>query len=142
MPGCCSEDYSERSRRNHDHCLQERICGLSGTEWVTVFPIEDISGYRYSSVAGNGYGCDLTESYFEEAEWYLRFVLRGEDRLSINLDSCNQKRCISLSSAMEEMQLGESVAPDMEEMIVQQMMTESMMDILTDQEGTYLCPLF
>ena len=72
---------------------------------VTVFPIEDISGYRYSSVAGNGYGCDLTESYFEEAEWYLRFVLRGEDRLSINLDSCNQKRCISLSSAMEEMQL-------------------------------------
>ena len=43
---------------------------------VTVFPIEDISGYRYSSVAGNGYGCDLTESYFEEAEWYLRFVLR------------------------------------------------------------------
>ena len=52
---------------------------------VTVFPIEDISGYRYSSVAGNGYGCDLTESYFEEAEWYLRFVLRGEDRLSINL---------------------------------------------------------
>ena len=90
---------------------------------VTVFPIEDISGYRYSSVAGNGYGCNLTESYFEEAEWYLRFVLRGEDRLSINLDSCNQKRCISLSSAMEEMQLGESVAPDMEEMIVQQMMT-------------------
>ena len=96
---------------------------------VTVFPIEDISGYRYSSVAGNGYGCNLTESYFEEAEWYLRFVLRGEDRLSINLDSCNQKRCISLSSAMEEMQLGESVALDMEEMIVQQMMTESMMDI-------------
>ena len=93
---------------------------------VTVFPIEDISGYRYSSVAGNGYGCNLTESYFEEAEWYLRFVLRGEDRLSINLDSCNQKRCISLSSAMEEMQLGESVAPDMEEMIVQQMVTENM----------------
>lgn len=27
---------------------------------VTVFPIEDISGYRYSSVAGNGYGCNLT----------------------------------------------------------------------------------
>ena len=97
---------------------------------VTVFPIEDISGYRYSSVAGNGYGCDLTESYFEEAEWYLRFVLRGEDRLSINLDSCNQKRCISLSSAMEEMQLGESVAPDMEEMIVQQMMTDKQKELI------------
>ena len=67
----------------------------------------------------------MTESYFEEAEWYLRFVLRGEDRLSINLDSCNQKRCISLSSAMEEMQLGESVAPDMEEMIVQQTLHSS-----------------
>ena len=26
---------------------------------VTVFPIEDISGYRYSSVAGSSYGCDL-----------------------------------------------------------------------------------
>ena len=109
---------------------------------VTVFPIEDISGYRYSSVAGNGYGCDLTESYFEEAEWYLRFVLRGEDRLSINLDSCNQKRCISLSSAMEEMQLGESVAPDMEEMIVQQMMTESMMDMLTDKQKELIYALY
>ena len=58
---------------------------------VTVFPIEDISGYRYSSVAGSSYGCDLDESYFEEAEWYLRFLLHGEDRLSINLDSRNQK---------------------------------------------------
>ena len=56
---------------------------------VTVFPIEDISGYRYSSVAGSSYGCDLDESYFEEAEWYLRFLLHGEDRLSINLDSRN-----------------------------------------------------
>lgn len=109
---------------------------------VTVFPIEDISGYRYSSVAGNGYGCDLTESYFEEAEWYLRFVLRGEDRLSINLDSCNQKRCISLSSAMEEMQLGESTAPDMEEMIVQQMMTENMMDMLTDKQKELIYALY
>ena len=109
---------------------------------VTVFPIEDISGYRYSSVAGNGYGCNLTESYFEEAEWYLRFVLRGEDRLSINLDSCNQKRCISLSSAMEEMQLGESVAPDMEEMIVQQMMTENMMDMLTDKQKELIYALY
>ena len=70
---------------------------------VTVFPIEDISGYRYSSVVGSSYGCDLTESYFEEAEWYLRFVLRGEDRLSINLDSRNQKHCVSLTSVMEEM---------------------------------------
>ena len=96
---------------------------------VTVFPIEDISGYRYSSVAGNGYGCDLTESYFEEAEWYLRFVLRGEDRLSINLDSCNQKRCISLSSAMEEM-------------IVQQMMTENMMDMLTDKQKELIYALY
>ena len=51
---------------------------------VTVFPIEDISGYRYSSVVGSSYGCDLTESYFEEAEWYLRFVLRGEDRLNLS----------------------------------------------------------
>ena len=109
---------------------------------VTVFPIEDISGYSYSSVAGNGYGCDLTESYFEEAEWYLRFVLRGEDRLSINLDSCNQKRCISLSSAMEEMQLGESVALDMEEMIVQQMVTESMMDMLTDKQKELIYALY
>lgn len=96
---------------------------------VTVFPIEDISGYRYSSVAGNGYGCNLTESYFEEAEWYLRFVLRGEDRLSINLDSCNQKRCISLSSAMEEM-------------IVQQMMTENMMDMLTDKQKELIYALY
>lgn len=32
MPGCCSEDYSERGRRGHDYCLQERICSLSGTE--------------------------------------------------------------------------------------------------------------
>ena len=109
---------------------------------VTVFPIEDISGYRYSSVAGNGYGCDLTESYFEEAEWYLRFVLRGEDRLSINLDSRNQKRCISLSSAMEEIQLGESTAPDMEEMIVQQMVTESMMDMLTDKQKELIYALY
>jgi predicted DNA-binding protein YlxM (UPF0122 family) len=109
---------------------------------VTVFPIEDISGYRYSSVTGNGYGCNLTESYFEEAEWYLRFVLRGEDRLSINLDSCNQKRCISLSSAMEEMQLGESIAPDMEEMIVQQMMTENMMDMLTDKQKELIYALY
>ena len=97
---------------------------------VTVFPIEDISGYRYSSVAGNGYGCNLTESYFEEAEWYLRFVLRGEDRR------------ISLSSAMEEMQLGESIAPDMEEMIVQQMMTENMMDMLTDKQKELIYALY
>lgn len=109
---------------------------------VTVFPIEDISGYRYSSVAGSSYGCDLDESYFEEAEWYLRFLLHGEDRLSINLDSRNQKHCISLSSAMEEMQLGESVAPDMEEMIVQQMMTENMMDMLTDKQKELIYALY
>ena len=109
---------------------------------VTVFPIEDISGYRYSSVAGSSYGCDLDESYFEEAEWYLRFLLHGEDRLSINLDSRNQKHCISLSSAMEEMQLGESIAPDMEEMIVQQMMTENMMDMLTDKQKELIYALY
>lgn len=109
---------------------------------VTVFPIEDISGYRYSSVAGSSYGCDLDESYFEEAEWYLRFLLHGEDRLSINLDSRNQKHCVSLSSAMEEMQLGESVAPDMEEMIVQQMMTENMMDMLTDKQKELIYALY
>ena len=109
---------------------------------VTVFPIEDISGYRYSSVAGNGYGCDLTESYFEEAEWYLRFVLRGEDRLSINLDSRNQKHCVSLSSAMEEMQLCETAAEDMEEMIIQQMMTENMMNMLTPNQRELVYALY
>ena len=101
---------------------------------VTVFPIEDISGYRYSSVAGSSYGCDLDESYFEEAEWYLRFLLHGEDRLSINLDSRNQKHCISLSSAMEEMQLCETEDEDMEEMI------DEYADIKS--ERTCLCSLF
>ena len=73
---------------------------------VTVFPIEDISGYRYSSVAGNGYGCDLKESYFEEAEWYLRFVLRGEDRLSINLDALSvRERCEYRSATVKEKML-------------------------------------
>ena len=109
---------------------------------VTVFPIEDISGYRYSSVAGSDYGCDLDESYFEEAEWYLRFLLHGEDRLSINLDSRNQKHCVSLSSAMEEMQLSERAAEDMEEMIVQQMMTENMMDMLTDKQKELIYALY
>ena len=96
---------------------------------VTVFPIEDISGYRYSSVAGSSYGCDLDESYFEEAEWYLRFLLHGEDRLSINLDSRNQKHCVSLSSAMEEM-------------IIQQMMTENMMEMLTDKQKELIYALY
>ena len=109
---------------------------------VTVFPIEDISGYRYSSVAGSSYGCDLDESYFEEAEWYLRFLLHGEDRLSINLDSRNQKHCISLSSAMEEMQLCETEDEDMEEMIIQQMMTENMMDMLTDKQKELIYALY
>lgn len=109
---------------------------------VTVFPIEDISGYRYSSVAGSSYGCDLDESYFEEAEWYLRFLLHGEDRLSINLDSRNQKHCVSLSSAMEEMQLCETAAEDMEEMIIQQMMTENMMEMLTDKQKELIYALY
>lgn len=109
---------------------------------VTVFPIEDISGYRYSSVAGSSYGCDLDESYFEEAEWYLRFLLHGEDRLSINLDSRNQKHCVSLSSAMEEMQLCETAAEDMEEMIIQQMMTENMMNMLTSNQRKLVYALY
>lgn len=109
---------------------------------VTVFPIEDISGYRYSSVAGSSYGCDLDESYFAEAEWYLRFLLHGEDRLSINLDSRNQKHCVSLSSAMEEMQLCETAAEDMEEMIIQQMMTENMMEMLTDKQKELIYALY
>ena len=36
--------------------------------WATVFTIEEISGYHYVSVAGNDYGCDLEEAYFEDAE--------------------------------------------------------------------------
>ena len=43
---------------------------------------------------------------------------------------------------MEEMQLGESVALDMEEMIVQQMMTESMMDMLTDKQKELIYALY
>ena len=100
---------------------------------VTVFPIEDISGYRYSSVAGSSYGCDLDESYF---------LLHGEDRLSINLDSRNQKHCISLSSAMEEMQLCETEDEDMEEMIIQQMMTENMMNMLTSNQRELVYALY
>ena len=43
---------------------------------------------------------------------------------------------------MEEMQLGESVAPDMEEMIVQQMVTENMMDMLTDKQKELIYALY
>ena len=43
---------------------------------------------------------------------------------------------------MEEMQLGESTAPDMEEMIVQQMMTENMMDMLTDKQKELIYALY
>ena len=73
---------------------------------------------------------------------WIPFTSMRVAAFSINLDSCNQKRCISLSSAMEEMQLGESVALDMEEMIVQQMMTESMMDMLTDKQKELIYALY
>lgn len=110
--------------------------------WATVFSIEEISGYHYASVAGNDYGCDLEEAYFEDAEWYLRFVLYGEDRLSTNMDSRNKKHCISYTSVMEEMQFGEAVTQDMEEKIVQQILAETLMDTLTECQKELVYALY
>ncbi len=109
---------------------------------VTVFLIEEISGYHYSSVVGNDYGCDLDEAYFDEAEWYLRFVFYGEDRLSINLDSRNKKHCISFTSVMEEMQFGEAETQNMEDVIIQQLMTESMMEMLMEKQKELVYALY
>lgn len=112
--------------------------------WATVFSIEEISGYHYDSVAGSGYGCKLDESYFEEADWYLRFVLYGEDRLNLNMDSRNKKHCISYTSVMEEMQFGEEIAQDkdIEEMIVQQILMESLLDTLTENQKELIQALY
>lgn len=66
----------------------------------TVFPLHDCSGYRYES-ADQG-GMELSDTYFEQENWYIRLVLEGEDRLQKNQDVRIGSKRISYDAVAED----------------------------------------
>lgn len=72
-------------------------------EGVTVFPFPECADYSYESTCAGSEGTVMDES-FENADWYLRLVLEGEDHLSNNSDRRYYSHTVSYSAEAEDWQ--------------------------------------
>lgn len=122
---------------------------------TTVFPVNLKEGYLYSSVVEEHKSMktvsdldsldsdmlmpellqmDIGESYFDEEEWFLHFMLIGEDRLAHNLSCRDRGRCISYSGISEECDLMDDKSEAFLDKLLNREMMEELLSVLNERQ--------
>lgn len=95
----------------------------------TFFSIADCGEYEYGSTANVGQ--TFSENVFDDAEWYVRLIIEGEDRISNNqCKSDAQQGLVSYSAVSEEWEQLRDETIDFIEHIVEQERHELLMELL------------
>lgn len=131
-----------RKRMGKEAEIRVYQCGYAVYQlgkYVTVFSVHACGDYLYS-LCGEIF-C-IREAFFDRQEWYVRLVLEGEDRVSSNRESQEQKKRISYSAISEEwnllMDMGQST---LEQIIVKESVQE-MLKLLTEKQRTVVIQFF
>lgn len=98
----------------------------------TVFPLHSCRDYQYLSGKNTVH---LSEQFFRKAEWYLRLVLEGEDRLSRNHEEKERRWNIPYSAVSEDWGVMENLTESvMEHLIKQETVAEILQDLSERQK--------
>ncbi len=106
---------------------------------TTVFPLHLCGDYLY--ISGNS-GVHVPKSFFEKEPWYIRLVMEGEDRMSVNQNKREQNRTVSYSPVSEEWEVIEDIQESVLEVLIRREMVEEMMRVLTKRQRVVLRDFF
>jgi RNA polymerase sigma factor (sigma-70 family) len=97
----------------------------------TVFRADYCGGYCYFSCTEE---IPVSEAYFSETEWWLRFLMEGEDRLIHNQNIKIESYEISYECNIEEVQSwGQRANPVMEDYVYQEQLRQAFA-MMTDRQ--------
>ena len=105
----------------------------------TVFPVWACGDYAYKSSTGTVY---IQKDFFDKQAWYMRLILEGEDRLSLNEDIWEKRKCISYDVFSDGWALTENTETPMAEQIIQKETVREMLDLLTEKQRLVVSRLY
>ena len=105
----------------------------------TVFPVCRCGDYVYQS--SFGIVC-IRKDFFDKQAWYMRLVLEGEDRLSVNEEVWKNRKCISYELFSEDWPLMEDTGATILEHIIQKETIDEILELLTEKQRLVVYRLY